>query len=174
VNQSNGKIEITKAKMAAISAVLVAIIGGVFALRGTTISSSAPIDATRTAEARRPLPASCYVAGTVFNDDDKQPFQGVRVGYVPDGSSFADEELFTHTATSGPDGKFEFDCSSVAESYPVVIALADHRWGGCILVTDQQIRPKRATENINVYVSDKVQALLGDLWGTPKNSNCER
>ena len=174
MNQSSGKLEISKAMIAAIGVILVAIIGGIFNLRGTIFSSSAPISATQTAEASRPLPASCYLAGTIYNDDDKQPFQGVRVGYVPDGSAFTDEERFTYLATSGLDGRFEFDCSTIPESYRIVIALADYGWGGCIAVTDQRIQPKRMSENINLFVSDKALKLLGELWGIPENDNCER
>jgi hypothetical protein len=117
--------------------------------------------------------ASCRVTGTVFEQDSGQPFAGVDVGLMTPGSTFVDEESFAEQATTDPQGRFAFDCE-LEEGDAAVLALSDAAWGGCLDVTRRQVHGGRATGGVTLYVSDKVQRLLGKLFGLPENDNCER
>lgn len=118
------------------------------------------------------LQASCMVSGFVYSADTKLPLQGMQVGYVPVGSGYSDEELFTYAATTNPSGMYSFDCSSLAAVPTMLIAFNGGAWGRCINVSQYKIRLKQEQSNVNLYVNEAAAAMMGKLFGLPKNSSC--
>lgn len=99
----------------------------------------------------------CSVTGTVYNSDDDQGFPDIRVGQVPPGTTFTEEEVFEYATSTGPDGGFQFDCTSISEnSFPRVIALESDGWGGCLHTTQYEISVNDRQRNVNLYVSQRV------------------
>lgn len=115
----------------------------------------------------------CSVSGAVYNTDfsPPRPFAGMRVGYVPRGTTFSGEESFRYLAETSPSGTFRLDCGGVPSGY--FLAFQNFGWGGCIHVSPYSIPTMGQHHDANFNISNKVMTTLGDLRGVPKNDNCE-
>ncbi len=108
---------------------------------------------------RRPQPAAvCHVAGRVYDRDTNQPLAGIEVHYI---RITRDPNEWIHgvrsrLATTGPDGRFSADCSSVeAENFPLHLVLVGRNWR-TQFQTEEYVRQGERKTDINIYVSDRV------------------
>jgi hypothetical protein len=103
-----------------------------------------------------PITLTCRIAGTVYDRDTNRPLSGVEVRYV---RTTQDPNQWVHgvrsrLATTGADGNFSADCSSVEdENFPLRMVLTSHNWK-VQFQTDEYIRKSDVREGVNIYVSD--------------------
>lgn len=148
--------------IAAVATVVTAIITGMFGLLDNE-------DEPGPAEGAK----ECIVSGAIYYQEGNVPAPGIDVGAVPSASGFDDEEQFRFLTATSPQGTFSFPCSTVPDASPQVIALRSPGWGGCIHVTQYELSSVGSVDGVNLTVSDGAMSTLGDLWGIPKNDNCE-
>lgn len=135
-------------------------------------SSEDPIeDGTSVPEDGTSVPEACTVQGVVTNEDTNTPLQNSEIGIVPFGSTFTQEEGFTFKANLAANGFYRFSCTDTPPGS--TIAIMDAGWGGCVFVSGYRVPASGETTDANLAVSYKVMELLGDLYGLPKNDNCE-
>lgn len=143
--------------------IIVAIVGGISTIVVAVINAGDGGTGT-------PTPSSgCSISGQVLNSDTGQGFVGLSIGYTPADAGYSDEEEFNYLNTSGAGGSYTLDCSSVPSGS--VIAATDG-WGGCIWVSKYSIPRSGDHTGVNLSISDKVETLLGQLYGLPKYSSC--
>lgn len=65
-------------------------------------------------------------------------------------------------ATTGADGRFSADCSSVEDdNFPLRIELSSRNWNAQFQ-TSEYVRKGEVREGVNIYVSDGTLRRLGD------------
>lgn len=75
--------------------------------------------------------AACSISGQVFDSDSSRPLAAIRINLFRDMSAVQQRpvRLRSAVATSGPDGKFRFNCDFVKESeFPVLLAVSHADW----------------------------------------------
>jgi hypothetical protein len=113
-----------------------------------------PDDSNRTP----PAAAVCHVGGAVYDRDTNQPLTGIEVHYV---RFTQDPNEWIHgvrsrLATTGPDGRFSADCSTVeAENFPLRLELVGSNWRSRFQ-TDEYVRQGEGRNDINIYVPDRL------------------
>jgi len=71
----------------------------------------------------------CSISGIVFDSDSNKPLSGVWVDLYRDFSNRRPQPLKRGVATTGPNGEFSINCSSIEESqFPLVLALRHQDW----------------------------------------------
>ena len=153
--------------------VIVLLFVVIFALsRGQTIKNlTLPFDGGGVELGQR----VCSVNGTVYNSDTGRAMSNVDVGHIEPGRKASDEEHFKTLDTTGPDGTFQFNCTHIQNSeFPRVIALSNKKyWRSCIFVTNYEIKPDQDQPNINLYVPDSAQRLIGGISDDLLAQNCK-
>lgn len=100
----------------------------------------------------------CYAAGAVYDQDGSRPLGGVEVHYSrrTQDSSESNDGGRSRLATTGPDGRFSADCSSVeAENFPLRLELVAASWRGRFQTDEYIPRGERRT-GINIYVAERL------------------
>lgn len=74
--------------------------------------------------------ARCSVSGTVFDRNTNEPISALLVGVQSDtGKTPRPVPLARHLATTGPDGRFVFQCDWIeAEQFPIRISVSHRDW----------------------------------------------
>jgi len=75
--------------------------------------------------------AACSISGVVFDSDSNRPLSAVWVELYRDLTSFHQRPavLNYNAATTGPDGKFSFDCGGIKDSqYPLMLGVYHQDW----------------------------------------------
>jgi hypothetical protein len=105
-----------------------------------------------------PSPVVCHASGAVYDRDDSRPLGGIEVHYsrrTQDSSPSLDGAR-SRLATTGPDGRFSADCSSVeAENFPLRLELVASSWRGRFQTDEYIPRGERRT-GINIYVAERL------------------
>jgi hypothetical protein len=103
-------------------------------------------------------PEVCHVAGAVYDRETNQPLADIEVQYF---RHTQDPNEYVHgvrsqLATTGPDGRFSADCSTVeAENFPLRLVVASRNWR-TPLQTNEYVRKGERRTDVNIYVSDRV------------------
>jgi hypothetical protein len=95
-----------------------------------------------------PTEVVCFISGTVYNRDDNQPLANISIAYFGDGE-------YPILARTGPDGRFEVDCSRVpAGDFPLRLLLLGVVPGcGMQFQTDVYVNQGTERSGVNIYVS---------------------
>jgi hypothetical protein len=133
--------------LTAIAALLTAI-GGLMTILFTVgiFKSPTPVPTTEIVQ--------CLISGLIFDSDSNQPLSGVWVSVFRDLSDIQQrpQELKADIATTGPDGKFSFDCNWVDESqFPLLLAVRHADWVET-QITGPRIERAGDWEGINIPI----------------------
>jgi hypothetical protein len=105
----------------------------------------------------------CAMDGRILDRNSNQPIAGVNVQYfrfTADANPYA-HEVKSSLATSGPDGRFHFDCQSIEpENYPLRIVLSRAQWGPTSVETNEYLRAHDRKVDVNVFVNDQLMQNL--------------
>jgi hypothetical protein len=130
-------------------------------------SDGAPSPPPPPSEARNPAaPAilACRISGTIYDRGTNRPLPEIEVGYVrttQDPGQWV-RGVRSRLATTGADGRFSADCSSVEDdNFPLRIELSSRNWSAQ-LQTSEYVRKGEVREDVNIYVSDGTLRSLGD------------
>lgn len=95
--------------------------------------------------------AACTISGLVFDSDSNKPLSSVVVDVRHDAPR--PPQLRANLATTGPDGKFTFDCGWLDSSqYPIVMAFRHVDWV-TTMITGPRIQGPGRWENLNIPIS---------------------
>ena len=105
-----------------------------------------------------PPPLVCHVEGAVYDRGTNGPLPDIEVHYfrlTQDPSEWS-HDVRSRLATTGPDGRFSGDCSSVeAENFPLRLELVGRNWRARFQ-TNEYVPQGVGRTNINIYVSDRL------------------
>src|SRR5262249_5640476 len=76
-------------------------------------------------------PVACSISGFVLDSDSNKPLAAVWVDVYRDLTRIRQRpaRLISTAASTGPDGKFSFDCGGIKESeYPLLLAVRHQDW----------------------------------------------
>jgi hypothetical protein len=108
-------------------------------------------------------PVVCSFAGSVTDKDTNQPLFNVEISYFrfTQDSTPYQHSIRSHLATSGPDGRFEADCSQIErENFPLRLQLSRSNWCST-MQTDEYVQPGTRRTAINLFASDQTLSKLG-------------
>jgi hypothetical protein len=99
------------------------------------------------------------IEGTVINKDNNQPLPNISVDYfrfTQDANEYI-HGVKSHLATTGTDGKFSADCSTIEkENFPLRLELHSVNWGSLTFQTNEYLKLNEERKDINIYVSDRI------------------
>lgn len=157
----NGVEEIMKAVIKWISGIVAGVLTGVLIWQFT---QPKPNGGGAQQGGENPVVKECSVSGTVYNRDNNNPLPGIEIRYprrTPDPDQYL-HNVRSRLATTGDDGKFSFDCSSIEkENFPLRIELNNRNWRGITHQTDEYIQQDTKRNDINIYVSDQTLRSIG-------------
>ena len=139
-----------------LAGIAASIIAGVVIWQLTSQPPVTPPSSNDDDAGRQPATVVCHVEGSVINRDTNQPLAGIEVHYfrrTQDPNEWL-PGVRSKLATTGPDGRFSADCSSVeAENFPLRLVLVGRNWRAQFQ-TNEYIRQGERRNNINIYISD--------------------
>lgn len=95
----------------------------------------------------------CTISGLVFDSDSNRPLSAVWVDVYRDMTQGRPERLRAGLATTGPDGRFSFDCGWVAGvHFPLLLAIRRADWVAT-RITGQRIERPGEWTGINIAIS---------------------
>jgi hypothetical protein len=97
---------------------------------------------------------ACSISGFVFDSDSNKPLSAVWVDLYRDLTSIQQRPALLNAtvATTGPDGKFSFDCGGIKESqYPLMLAVRHEDWRGT-RITGPIIKHSGEWSGINIPI----------------------
>jgi hypothetical protein len=98
--------------------------------------------------------APCAISGMVFDPQNNRPLSAVSIGLSWRPPRARPETLVRNVATTGPDGRFSFECPReiAAERYPLYLELSHRDWAA-IHHTNVDVQKGEVRRFVNVPIS---------------------
>jgi hypothetical protein len=96
----------------------------------------------------------CAMSGLVFDRESNRPLSAVNIGLAWNVPGARPETLVRTVATSGPDGRFSFECPGgiAGERFPLHLVLSHPDWG-VTQHTNVEVQPGQRRTQVNVPTS---------------------
>jgi hypothetical protein len=150
-HMAEGRTQIMIALVGLAGVLGAAVIANWDKIHGTSKVQDATSTVLRQSAASENKPVACTISGVVFDSDSNKPLSAVAVDVHHDASR--PPQLRANLATTGPDGKFTFDCGWIdASQYPIVMAFRHSDWL-TTMITGPRIKNAGRWENLNIPIS---------------------